>query len=204
MNLLAYLYRENRDYLIISTLLFIGSALIGYFAAGFLDTILGPIVNEFRRSIIEEELKITILSLFSHNYQAILFLYLGGLSLSIFTGIFLSFNGLFMGYFASKVPFFDFILLVAPHGIFEIPGLIIASVAGFRLTSFIIHFIRGLFNGDAESFKMRLKRSFDDNMMELRDSLLIFFIAVILIFIAAIVESEFTLGFYYAMKGLIG
>jgi len=203
MNLL-YLYRKNRDYLIISTLLFIGSVFIGYFFSGFLDSIIAPILDEFRRSIIEEELKITILSIFSHNFQAILLLYLGGLSLSIFTGIFLSFNGLFMGYFASKVPLFDFVLLVAPHGIFEIPGLIIASVAGFRLTSFIIHFIGGLLGGDSKSFKMRLKGSFDDNIMELKDSLLIFLIAVLLIFIAAIIESEFTLGFYHAIKGLVG
>lgn len=204
MNTLVYLYRENRDYLIISTLIFIGSVFVGYFFSGFLDSMLGPIVNEFRRSIIEEEFKITILSLFSHNFQAILLLYLGGLSMSIFTGIFLSFNGLFMGYFASKVPLFDFILLVAPHGIFEIPGLIIASVGAFRLSSFIIHFIGGLLKKDSRSFTGRLKGSFNDNMMELRDSLFIFLIAVLLIFIAAIIESEVTLGFYSAVKGLIG
>ncbi|MDI9624622.1 MAG: stage II sporulation protein M [Methanothermobacter sp.] len=195
------LYRENKGYLIISTLIFVGSFFIGYFISGFLDMLLAPVMREFKRSVIEEG--ITIFSVFSHNLQAIFLLYLGGLSLGIFTGLFLAFNGVFMGYFATKVPMFDFILLVAPHGIFEIPGLIIASVAGFRLSSFLIHFIRDLIKGSG-SFTLKLKRSLNDNMKEFKDSLLIFFIAVIFIFIAAIIESEFTLSLYYIIKGFTG
>ncbi|MGB4363248.1 MAG: stage II sporulation protein M, partial [Methanothermobacter tenebrarum] len=130
----------------------------------------------------------------------ILLLYLGGLSLSIFTSLSLALNGLFMGYFATKVPVVDFILLVAPHGMFEIPGIIIAGVAGFRLSSFIIHFIGDLIKGPG-SFTQKLKKSSDNNIKEFKDSLLLFLIAVILILIAAIIEAEFTLTFYYMIKG---
>ncbi|MDI3484499.1 MAG: hypothetical protein PWQ74_1086 [Methanobacteriaceae archaeon] len=192
------LYKRNRDYLIISILIFLGSFSIGYLLAGFLDILLAPLMREFKKSVIEEG--ITIISIFSHNLQAILLLYLGGLSLSIFTGLFLALNGLFMGYFATKVPLVDFILLVAPHGMFEIPGIIIAGVAGFRLSSFIIHFIGDLIKGPG-SFTQKLKKSSDNNIKEFKDSLLLFLIAVILILIAAIIEAEFTLTFYYMIKG---
>ncbi|BDH79516.1 MAG TPA: stage II sporulation protein M [Methanothermobacter sp.] len=192
------LYKENKNYLIIATIIFLGSFSIGYLLAGFLDILLAPLMREFKKSVIEEG--ISIFSIFSHNLQAILLLYLGGLSLSIFTSLSLALNGLFMGYFATKVPVVDFILLVAPHGIFEIPGLIIASAGGFRLSSFIIHFIGDLIRGSG-SFTRKLKKSFNDNITEFRDSLLIFLIAVILILIAAIVEAEFTLTFYYMIKG---
>lgn len=192
------LYKRNRDHLIISILIFLGSFSIGYLLAGFLDILLAPLMREFKKSVIEEG--ITIISIFSHNLQAILLLYLGGLSLSIFTGLFLALNGLFMGYFATKVPLVDFILLVAPHGMFEIPGIIIAGVAGFRLSSFIIHFIGDLIRGPG-SFTQKLKKSSYNNIREFKDSLLLFIIAVILILIAAIIEAEFTLTFYYMIKG---
>ncbi|HIH61812.1 MAG TPA: stage II sporulation protein M [Methanobacteriales archaeon] len=192
------LYKRNRDYLIISILIFLGSFSLGYLLAGFLDILLAPLMREFKKSVIEEG--ITIISIFSHNLQAILLLYLGGLSLSIFTGLFLALNGLFMGYFATKVPVVDFILLVAPHGMFEIPGIIIAGVAGFRLSSFIIHFMGDLIRGPG-SFTQKLKKSSDNNIREFKDSLLLFLIAVILILIAAIIEAEFTLTFYYMIKG---
>jgi len=193
------LYKRNRDYLIISILIFLGSFSLGYLLAGFLDILLAPLMREFKKSVIEEG--ITIISIFSHNLQAILLLYLGGLSLSIFTGLFLALNGLFMGYFATKAPVVDFILLVAPHGMFEIPGIIIATVAGFRLSSFIIHFIGDLIRG-LGSFTKKLKKSSDNNnIREFKDSLLLFLIAVILILIAAIIEAEFTLTFYYMIKG---
>ncbi|MBC7119816.1 MAG: stage II sporulation protein M [Methanobacteriaceae archaeon] len=192
------LYKRNKDYLIISILIFLGSFSLGYLLAGFLDILLAPLMREFKKSVIEEG--ITIISIFSHNLQAILLLYLGGLSLSIFTGLFLALNGLFMGYFATKVPLVDFILLVAPHGMFEIPGIIIAGVAGFRLSSFIIHFIGDLIRGPG-SFTQKLKKSYDNNIREFKDSLLLFLTAVILILIAAIIEAEFTLTFYYMIKG---
>ena len=192
------LYKRNKDYLIISILIFLGSFSIGYLLAGFLDILLAPLMREFKKSVIEEG--ITIISIFSHNLQAILLLYLGGLSLSIFTGLFLALNGLFMGYFATKVPLVDFILLVAPHGMFEIPGIIIAGVAGFRLSSFIIHFIGDLIRGPG-AFTQKLKKSYDNNIREFKDSLLLFLTAVILILIAAIIEAEFTLTFYYMIKG---
>lgn len=200
MNIIE-LYRENRNYLIISALIFVGAFFIGYFLSGFLDILLAPIMREFKKSVIEEG--ITIFSIFSHNLQAIILLYLGGLSLGIFTGLFLALNGLFMGYFATKVPMVDFILLVAPHGIFEIPGLIIASVAGFKLSSFLIQFIGGLIKISGP-FTVKLKRSLNENMKEFKDSLVILLIAVILIFIAAIIESELTLSLYYIIKGFMG
>ncbi|MFZ2216519.1 MAG: stage II sporulation protein M, partial [Methanothermobacter tenebrarum] len=104
------LYKENKNYLIIATIIFLGSFSIGYLLAGFLDILLAPLMREFKKSVIEEG--ISIFSIFSHNLQAILLLYLGGLSLSIFTSLSLALNGLFMGYFATKVPVVDFILLV--------------------------------------------------------------------------------------------
>lgn len=51
---------------------------------------------------------------------------------------------------------------------------------------------------------MKLKRSLNENMKEFKDSLVILLIAVILIFIAAIIESELTLSLYYIIKGFMG
>ncbi len=202
--LLEYLYRTNEKYLMLSTFIFLGSLFLGYFLAGFFDPILSVLVDQFRRSIQQGDIRITTLSIFFHNLYTALLIYIGGVILGIFTAIFISINGLFIGYFATKNPAGDFLLLLLPHGIFEIPALIIAGAAGFRLSSFITHFMRDLITESWYGpFSEKLRLFFDKNFQELKDSLTIFIIAVILLFIAAVIEANFTLAFYSFIKGSI-
>lgn len=75
-----------------------------------------------------------------------------------------------------------FIIYTLPHGIFEISGIIVAGAAGFRLTSTIINIIRR-------------NTSISEHYWELKDSLILVAIAIILIFIAAVIEANISLPF---------
>ena len=73
-----------------------------------------------------------------------------------------------------------FLLLTIPHGIFEIPGLIIAGSAGFKIPCELLKFALGkkkemIAEGDAKEFFKLVGLS------------------ILLIFIAAVIESKITL-----------
>lgn len=199
--ILAYLMRSNETFLLASTFLFLISLFAGYAFSGAIEPLLKPMMDEFRRSIAEGELKLSTVSIFFHNLQAALLIYGGGLLLGVFTALFLMINGLFIGFFASQAPLGDFIILTAPHGIFEIPGLIIAGAAGFRLASFTYHFFSDLFTETwYGSFMERLVYFFERNLDELQESLMLLGIGVLFLVVAAFVEANLTLGIYNYIK----
>lgn len=200
---LEALYRNNESLLIISALLFFIPLFIGYIFSGTLDPYLGYVLKEFKKEIVKGELKLTVLSIFLHNLQIAIVLYLGGI-IAIVTVVSLIFNGLFIGYTASKYPLMDFIILVLPHGVFEVPAIIIAGAAGFRLTSFIFNYISDLLFGEWYGSKIeKISYYFKLNYEEFEESLLLFGISVVLLFIAALIEANATLLIYEYLKGII-
>ena len=186
------LYRRNKIFLITSAAIFFLSILIGIITGYFLPETTGHYLT-LQVKELGSHVEKTTLSIFLNNFKAALLIYAGGLVGIITAGI-LSVNGFlygaFLGYFAHggilshygvDTPK-DFLIYTVPHGIIEIPALIISGAAGFRLTSAIFGLIKSIIR----------KKPADEHYWKLKDSLALLVIAVILLFIAAIIEANIT------------
>ncbi len=198
------LYKRNELLLIISAAIFIGSMFIGYFLSGFLDQILASTLRSFKDSISKGQIQLTTVSIFTNNLMIALKIYGVGLFFGVFTIIILATQGLFIGYVASKFNIGDFIIYTAPHGIFELSGIIIAGTAGLRLASSIINIIRDILEMRRYMpVGAQLKKILDMNYPEFKESLVLFAISALLILIGAFIEANFTIPWGNFIKGII-
>lgn len=196
------LYKRNEKYFAISALIFFGSMLLGYLH--LFDFLLAPMLQQFKKSVAQGEIQLTTFSLFKNNIQILFSMYVGGILLGLVTAALLFINGAFIGYFGTQGPIGDFLLLTLPHGIFEVISLIIAGGAGFRLASFVYKFIDSLVNETWYGSSLgKLKHVFNEHSDEIRESLMLMAIAIVLLFIAAIIEANFTIAWYQYIKGSI-
>jgi uncharacterized membrane protein SpoIIM required for sporulation len=184
------IYKRNKKLLIVSTAIFFLSLLVGYAISGSIDPVMTKIMSGLKGKFSKQG--ISTVSIFLNNIQSALIIYVGGL-IGIITVFVLFFNGLIIGYLATKMPIGVFIILIAPHGIFEIPALVISGAAGFRLTSMVINIIKSIIN----------KTPINENYWEFKDSIALFAIAVILFFIAAVIEANITFALVNYAKSLI-
>ena len=125
-----------------------------------------------------------VLFFFKHNLKVIFLLWSGAVTLGVTTLVNLFSNGFILGSAIrttlTQIGVFRTLLLVLPHGIFEIPGLIIAGSAGFKIPYELLKFALGkkkemITEGDAKEFFKLVG------------------ISIALILIAAIIESKITL-----------
>jgi Uncharacterized membrane protein len=196
------LYNRNKKLLILSAGIYFLSLVIGvimgYFLLNTIGYFLTIVINRLREMTIE----INTTSIFLHNLTSIFITYVGGIIGIIPAGMVFEngfLYGSFVGYFMHggilnnygvSNPL-NFIIYTLPHGIFEIPGLIISGTAGFRLASMIISFMGNI--GKNTPIK---------NYWKLKDSLALFIIGIILTFIAAIIEANFSLSIGNHITGL--
>jgi len=189
------LYKRNEFLLIISAAVFFGSLFTGYFLADFVDPIMADTFRSFKESISSGQIQLTTISLFTNNIKIAFYLYSGGIFAGTITLYLLAYNGLFIGYVASKFNPLDFIIYTIPHGIFELPGIVIAGASGLRLASTIINIIRDVLDIKRHiSPEEQLKNILDVNYPEFKESLALFIIAAVLILIGAFIEANFTLA----------
>jgi len=172
----AYL-KESKSYFLIVLFLFLFSAIIGFlFPVFFVE-----FIEEFVRGLIEKTSGMNFFQLlifiFQNNLTCAFFGMIFGLILGLFPILISSLNGYILGFVANKsveaTNFFSLLSLI-PHGIFEIPALIISLGLVLRLGSFV--FIR----------EKRKEKFFYDFENSLRVFL---FIVVPLLLIAAIIET---------------
>jgi len=198
------LYNRNKTILTFSVVLFLGFVFLGILMGYFSSDYIGHLLNNYTKLLHESHIQINTLSIFLHNLQAALVAYFGGLIGIIPVGV-LSVNGFlygaFLGYLihgpivTSSGVFTSghFIVYTLPHGILELPGFIIAGAAGFRLTTLVMGVIKSI---------MR-KTPISDHYWKFKDSLVLLAIAIVLIFIAAIIEANITLPLGNYITGLI-
>ncbi|MEN4006396.1 MAG: stage II sporulation protein M [Methanobacteriaceae archaeon] len=190
--------------IIISAIVFFGSMFAGYFFAGFVDPIMADTFRSFKESIRSGQIQLTTVSIFTNNIKIAFYIYSGGILVGVTTLYLLAYNGLFIGYVASKFPIDDFIIYTIPHAIFELPGIVIVGAAGLRLASTVINVIR-----DVLEIKRympvgeQLKNIYDVNYPEFKESLTLFIIAAVLILIGAFIEANFTLAWANFIEGVI-
>ena len=133
-----------------------------------------------------------VLFFFKHNLKVAFLLWSGAVTLGITTLVNLFSNGFIVGSavrtVTSQVGLTKTLLLILPHGIFEIPGLIIAGIAGFKIPYELLKFVLGkkkemITEGDAKEFFKLVA------------------VSVVLIFIAAVIESTVTIGMAEKLDG---
>lgn len=194
---------------------------IAIFFTENLSNIMDPFIQGLKRQISSGQVTLTYNSIFLNNISSVFRMYIGGLFFGILPFISLVFNGLLVGYFIGRGPVLIVLLYIVPHGIFEIPAIIIASAAGFTLLKFVLNFLHKLIkpdyayinenniktndgvliNKDNISFKNKIIISWGKNKHILIDSLVLLAISAILIVIAAFIEVYITPGFaHYFIK----
>ena len=198
------LYKRNEFLLIISAAVFFCSLFAGYFLAGFVDPIMAGTFRSFKESISRGQIQLTTVSIFTNNIKIAFYLYSGGIFAGVTTLYLLAYNGLFIGYVASKFNVGDFIIYTIPHGIFELSGIVIAGAAGLRLASTVINIIRDVLEiRRYMPVGEQLKNIYDVNYPEFKESLALFIIAAVLIITGAFIEANFTLAWGNFIKGII-
>jgi len=174
---LGYL-KEGKEYFLIIILIFLASFLLGYCFPVFF----GELIEEFVKGLLERTESMTFLQLlvfiFQNNLSTAFVGMLLGLAFGIFP-LFLTFlNGYVLGFVSGKVVGaigLSSLIRLVPHGIFELPALIIALGLGLRMGMFFL----------AKPGK-RKKQLFYD----LENSLRVFlFVVLPLLLIAAFIEA---------------
>jgi len=121
---------------------------------------------------------------FEHNLKVAFMLWSGAITFGATTLFTLTFNGIILGSAvkttAEQIGLAGTLLMILPHGIFEIPGIIIAGAAGFKIPYELLRYALGrkeeiISEEDAKEFFKLVA------------------ISIVLIFIAALIESTITL-----------
>ena len=212
-------FSNNKGLLFISILLFVIPMLIGYFYANEISSYVKPIVDAFEQQVEDGTVTLTTHSLFTNNVTVAFILYalaaLGG----VLGAIVLANNGLFIGFYGVDFDIWAYLALTLPHGIFEIPAIIIATTGGFVLLSFILHFLWGLISPDLSyldifdpyfsnvkiTIKQRFYVAFKKNQNKIKESFILLCISVVLLIIAAFIEANITLplaSWLFSMFGI--
>ncbi|WP_134704814.1 stage II sporulation protein M [Ammoniphilus sp. YIM 78166] len=199
MNLIGkffHIVKANSRFLWLGTLIFVGSALLGYLNAEGIQAIAEQFMKELER--IAEKIQkngsvfYTFWVIFQNNVLASLTM----LGLGVFFGIYpfmaLVTNGVLLGFllkvFAMKGvnPIGILVFGILPHGIIEIFAVIMAAAIGIKYGSLVFRLLGNLGSQDRRS---GILEEFKAN---LRDLPVTVGAVVVLLFIAAIVESAIT------------
>ncbi|AEH06446.1 stage II sporulation protein M [Methanothermococcus okinawensis] len=138
-------------------------------------------VNIYQNILI---LKSSFCIILSNNLKVIFLMLAGAITFGFSTFINLIFNGFSLGMLISNaynsgVPIKLILALILPHGIFEIPAMLISAVAGFKIPYEVIQYLRD---------KKEKPITEDD----IKEFLKLALISIILIIIAAFVEVYIT------------
>ena len=198
------LYKRNETFLMLSTAILLISILMGYALASVLSPIIGSVFGDFKRRVVQGQIQLTTISIFSNNLKVALFIYDGGLLFGSVTALYLITNGLFIGYAGTQFPLGDYILFTIPHGILELIGIIISGAAGFRLASCVYHIFQGLTNMRSDiSRTNQFKYILEINMDEFWESIKLLAIAIVFLLVAAFIEANLSIAWGNYIKSVI-
>lgn len=189
--------KAEKHFLIIAFLIFLVSAISGYMNADALTQVLKQNgfydqLEEISRSIKQNPSFLHVfVILFKNNIFATFSYMVLGLLFGIVPFISMLSNGMILGVILMNVaeqtgqhPIILFVTTILPHGIVEIPALIIAAGFGLRLGTAVMRRLLAL-------FIPRLMVSSVDEWKGIRTRLPVLVIGVtVLIFVAAIIEAS--------------
>ena len=177
---------------------------LGYILEPYLYGYLNPVVEDLTQKVHTGVIKLTFQSIFFNNIQIVFMMFVYGIFFCL-SALILAFNGFFCGYYvATTGDLFQTLLLIIPHGIFEFSSCILACASGFVLFNFVYKFLKSLYRQDDASVREMLSISFSESSDKLKQAIVLFIIASILMAIAGFVEAYLTLPiaeFIYSMLG---
>ena len=186
-------FRENKLAVYASVAILFISLLLGYFLEPYLYSYFNPVVEDLTHQVQQGTIKLTFQSIFLNNIRVVIAMFLFGVTCFI-SAVILGFNGFFAGYYvATTDDLFQSLLLIVPHGIFEFSSCILACASGFVLFNFVFKFLKTLYGQDNGPVKELLRISFDESVVKLKQAIILFVIASILMAIAGFVETYLTL-----------
>ena len=172
--------------IVVSTTIYSSTFLVG------LSPVL-PVLYSNNESIYPQIItqNISFIYILLNNFEIIIVQILGGFLLGIPTFLIEAYNALFFGHLIKSCVFYKIsldkiIFLILPHGIFEIPAIIIAGAAGFKIPYEIIRYLAG-------------KKEQILTKEDIKEYLTLALISIILIVIAAWIEANITLKIAKAM-----
>ncbi len=127
---------ESKTFIYIIALLFLFSAIFGFIFPVFFS----EIIRKFLQDIIEKTAEMNFVQLIAfiiqNNLKSSLIAVISGILLGVFPIIIALVNGYFLGFVANKsvlVSGYSVLARLLPHGIFELPALIISLGIGLKL-----------------------------------------------------------------------
>ncbi|NQF17667.1 stage II sporulation protein M [Brevibacillus sp. HB1.3] len=196
-NRLRHLWLDNRNYFFAACLLFLGGALIGYFQAPLVEEMVGKMMGQLKE--IAERIKdngggplAVFWTIFSNNVFSALMMMALGILFALFPIIGMLTNGVLLGFIFFKYsgvgvsPWLIFSAGILPHGIFELPAILFAAGVGIRLGVLSLRSVGVLIQPQKLA---RLKNDWYDTLKQFPLAVLT---VVVLLFVAAIVESTIT------------
>ncbi|MGI6359354.1 MAG: stage II sporulation protein M [Bacillota bacterium] len=137
-------------------------------------------------SPVEQGIKI----LFWHNLRAVLLVVFLGLALGVYPAFSMLFNGMIIGVVGvvsvGSASLAAFLAGIVPHGIFEIPGLLLGAAIGLRLG------LGPLLSRKKSAFAISGPTTWKGYGQELRDAVILLTLAVLLLAVAAVIEVVVT------------
>lgn len=174
---------RNRELIVFSTILYSGAAVIGLLLT-VVSTPIDPGVEPATSSVhVLMDGQSLFIKILSNNALVWGLLVVGGILFAIPTILNILFNGLLFGITLSigfEVGPIPLALLILPHGIVEIPALLIATTAGLKIPWEFTRYIRG-------------KKSHILFRQDVKDTLFLGLVSAICILIAAVIESTITI-----------
>lgn len=186
-----------RNYLLAATTLFIVGIGLGILTViNYPDVIeqafrlIGEELERLGRDILDSPLGQGILILFWHNLRAVLLVTLVGLALGIYPAFSMLLNGLIIGVVGvlsvQNSSLAVFLAGILPHGIFEIPALLLGAAIGLRLG------LGPLLARKTSTFASPSITTWQGYGQELRSAAILLSLAVLLLALAAAIEVGIT------------
>ena len=137
--------------------------------------------------------ELSALDIFVNNLQAAGLMIIGGLTLGLLTAYALFANGVLIGFVVTpavaETELLGTLLLLVPHGVFELPAIFIAAAIGFRIALLLTDRLRGR------------RERFRPDRPEQRRLGVLAGVAVGLLVVAAVIEVYVTPTLFEAVYG---
>ena len=196
-------FSENKLAIYSAIAIFFISMILGYVFEPSLYSYFNPVVDNLTQKIQSGVVKLTFQDIFLNNIKIVFQMFIYGLvfCLSILV---LAFNGFFTGYYlAISDNLLQTLLLIIPHGIFEFSSCILACASGFVLFHFLYGFLKSIWRQESKSAKLILRNSFNENSTRLKQAIILFLIASVLMAIAGFVETYLTIPIAKAILSVL-
>lgn len=185
---------ENKMAIVASALILFVAMILGYVFEPQLYSYLNPVVEDLNHKVQTGVVQLTFNDIFFNNLMVLLKMFIGGMFFC-FSAALLAFNGFFAGYYvASTSDMVRTLALIIPHGIFEFTSCILGCASGFVLFNFAYRLVKTSRLHKEMGIAQRLWFSYEKNFGKLLQAFILLAVSIVLMVIAGIIETYFTLS----------